>query len=345
SIFKDKLWLFSGYIPTLEKFSRTVNFTGTTNPGPRTFYRTFVSQNMLNRLDYQPFNKLHMFGSWQYGYSRIAGQLHTLPVSVTGQTNSIAGSDPTQFRPDTGSVNPSNIFNFGGDWTPNYRTVVSARYGYFYYNRSDRGKPTGARWFFQQDLVAGGSSGATLGISGSPLIASSSDANAQYAHLNGFSNIANNLQTVFDKFSRKAFSTDLSYFMSKWGTHNFKIGYGFNLLSNDVLNSYNTAQVLLYWGQAYTPKSSAGTTSCASIIGQNGTTFGTPAQAATAGCRGNAGYFIVQDGITTAGGASSYNHGLYFQDSWTVGHGLTLNFGVRFDKEFVPPYRPGASSI
>jgi hypothetical protein len=344
-IFKDKLWLFSGYIPTLEKFSRTVNFSGATNPGPRTFYRTFVSQNMLNRLDYQPYNKLRLFGSWQYGYSRITGQLPTLPDSVAGQTNSIAGSDPTQFRSDTGSVNPSNIFNFGGDWTPNSRLVVGARYGYFYYNSSDRGKPTGTRWVFQQDLVAGGGSGATLGIGGSPLIASSSDANAQYAHLNGFSNIANNLQTIFDKFSRKSFSTDLSYFVSKWGTHNFKIGYGFNLLSNDVVNSYNTAQVLLFWGQAYTPKSNAGTTACTSIIGQNGTTFGTPVQAATAGCRGNTGYFIVQDGITTTGAASSYNHGLYFQDSWTVGHGLTLNLGVRFDKEFVPPYKPGASSI
>ncbi len=51
------------------------------------------------------------------------------------------------------------------------------------------------------------------------------------------------------------------------------------------------------------------------------------------------------DGITTVGIASSNNHGIYGQDSWTVGHGLTLNLGVRFDKEYLPPYSPGNPSV
>jgi hypothetical protein len=34
------------------------------------------------------------------------------------------------------------------------------------------------------------------------------------------------------------------------------------------------------------------------------------------------------------------------QDSWSVGHtGLSINAGVRFDKEYLPPYSAGASSI
>jgi hypothetical protein len=118
-LFKDKLWFFSSYIPTIDRQTRTVNFTGAVNPGPRSFTRSFNAHNMLNRLDYQLFGRLRLFGSWQYGYSRIAGILPSIPDSVIGQTNTVASSDPTQFRSDTGSVNPSNIFNFGGDWAPN----------------------------------------------------------------------------------------------------------------------------------------------------------------------------------------------------------------------------------
>ena len=33
---------------------------------------------------------------------------------------------------------------------------------------------------------------------------------------------------------------------------------------------------------------------------------------------------------------TSFNHGLFAQDAWTVGHGLTLNLGIRFDKEYLP---------
>src|SRR4029077_15934509 len=92
-------------------------------------------------------------------------------------------------------------------------------------------------------------------------------------------------------------------------------------------------------------KTSTGTANCNAIITTNGTTFGTPAQATSAGCRGNAGYFLIQDGIITAGKADSYNHGIYVQDSWTVGHGLTLNLGLRCDKEFDPLYSSVAPSV
>jgi outer membrane receptor protein involved in Fe transport len=31
---------------------------------------------------------------------------------------------------------------------------------------------------------------------------------------------------------------------------------------------------------------------------------------------------------------------LYFPDAWNVGHGQTLNLGIRFDQETQPPYDP-----
>src|SRR5260370_33802152 len=132
-ILKDKLWLFSSYIPTIDRESRTVNFTGTTSPGLHTFYRSNTVQNMLNRLDYQPFSKLHLFAGWQYGYSRIAGQFPALPDSViAGQVNSnSAGTNPANYQPDNRPVHPSNTFNLAGDGGINAPSVVYARYGDF----------------------------------------------------------------------------------------------------------------------------------------------------------------------------------------------------------------------
>jgi hypothetical protein len=351
-IVKGKLWLFNSYVPSVDKISRTVNFTGKTNPGPHSFTRTNTAQNLLTRLDYQPFSKLHLFASWQYGYSRIRGQLPPEPDSVTGQANPIAGTDPTIYRPDAGSVNPSNIFNFGGDFTINSHTVVTARYGDFYYDSQDRGLPVGIRYVYQNTL----SPTTTSAIFGcpkcTPIVASPVllGAPATIQGQTGTQNLSANLTTLHDIFTRKAFSTDLSYNVSKWGTHNFKVGYAFNHLSNDVFQSINTALINVFWGQPYTPSTPSGIAACdpttGTIIPYNRTHFpGSNVPGTNDSCSGLNGYFTIQDGITTVGNASSYNHGLYLQDGWTVGHGLTINAGVRFDKEYLPPYAPGNPSI
>ena len=338
-VFRDKLWFFSSYIPTIDRITRKVNFTGATNPGVHSFNRSYTAHNMLNRLDYQPFSKVHLYAGWQYGYSRITGQLPTFPDSAIGQANPIATNDPASFRPDTGSVNPSNIFNFGGDWTPTSHTVVSVHYGYFYYNSEDRGLPAGIRYLYNTDLKQGVT---TSPVTGAVLVPSNAPpAVAAFAHQTNFANIAANLTTQHDIYSRKALSTDVSYSVSKWGQHNFKFGYGFNRLANNVFQNINTARINIFYGNTYTPSTPAGSTACAAIAAQNVATNGANANV----CAGTFGYFTIMDGVVTNGNASSYNHGLYVQDSWSVGRGLTLNLGVRFDKEFLPAYSPGNPSI
>ncbi len=330
-IFRDNLWLFASYLPSFDRVRRGVVFTGE-HAGFRTFNRTSDQQNALTRLDYRPVRSLNLYGSWQYFYSRIAGILPAAPDSVIGQQNPAADTDPNTIRSDTGSVNPGALYVFGGDWTPTAKLVIAARYGYLFYNSSDRGKPVGVRYLFD----GGSLTTTTPGLDGRPI-----DPNGNFAHSQNFSNIQDNVQTVFDAFKRKALNTDVSYFVSKWGTHNLKFGYSNNRLSNDVLNAYNTALVFLNYGQDYSPGTSP--TACDAIIAANVTQFG---PSAAGHCRGNAGHFIVgQLDATTVGSVSSLNHGIYLQDSWTVGKGLTLNLGVRFDKEFLPPYRAGASSI
>ena len=353
-IFKDKLWFFSSYVPTIDRITRNVNFTGATNPGPHGFSRSYTAHNMLNRLDYQAFAKLHLYGGWQYGYSRIRGQLPTFPDSIAGQANPIARNDPAGYRPDTGSVNPSNIFNFGGDWTPNSRTVVGVRYGYFYYNSEDRGLPAGIRYVYGFDLNQSSGCvqpckdpGTTSPINSSFIIPAGAPPSAVgFVGQQSTQNISNNLTTQHDIFSRKSFATDVSYSVSKWGQHNFKVGYGFNRLANNVFQFINTAGINVFWGSNYTPSTPAGTNTCLTVIEPyNQANYGSAAPGPKTPCSGLNGYFTIRDGVVTNGNASSYNHGFYGQDSWSVGHGLTLNVGVRFEKEFLPAYSPGNPSI
>jgi len=338
SLLKDRLWLFSSYVPNISSIRRSVNFVNQANAannGPRTFVRHDLTQNAMNRLDYRLTNNVRLFGSWQYAYFRNDGiSMPSTPDSLAGQVNNAAGSDPTQFRPDTGSVNPSNILNFGGDYSVTSKFVVQARYGYFYTDSQDRGKPSGNRYIYSTSSV-----GITNldGSTGTP---------ASFQHTAGFSNISDNRGLSFDINKRKQFSTSASYFVGNLGgTHNFKFGYDRSAQANNVVNGYLGGVTLLNYGSGYSAGTSTGVSNCAAIINQNVTTYG--AAAAASGCRGNYGYYNVSEGsqgVVTGGNASSTSHALYFQDAWTI-KSLTINAGIRFDKEFLPPFSAGADSI
>lgn len=333
-LLKNRLWLFASYAPSFDRTRRNTVYTGAANiaagvAGQRDFYRTIDVHNGLARIDYKVFNSLTVFGAWQYGYSRTTGSLGNID-SALGQVNTGSGIDPRSIRSDNGSVNPSSVYTFGADWTPTSHVVVSGRYGYFFNNGEARGLPVGIRYLYNQNASA-----TTTTLSGA-VIPVAFQANAPFA------NIPSNFQQLFDAFKRKSMNLDGSYFVSKFGTHNFKVGYARTHVENDLLTGFNTALVTLDWGQAYGPAgTSVGTANCAAIAAANIVSFG----AAAGQCRGNYGFFTVSDGVDSGGNAKSTSHAIYFQDGWNVGHGLTINAGVRFDKEFLPPYSVGADSI
>ena len=149
---KNKLWLFSSYIPSVDTTRRVTNFTAA-NPGPRTLTQTRTDHNAYNRLDYGVTNSLRVFGSWNYGYWRQTGTLGGAD-SPAGQLNTGRTTDPNTLRADAGSVNPLSIYTFGGDWTPTAKLVVSVRYGYFFNNTEQRGTPVGTRYVYQSMVNA-----------------------------------------------------------------------------------------------------------------------------------------------------------------------------------------------
>jgi len=324
-LLKDKLWLFSSYIPSLDSIARTVDFkcpgtTVCTFAGPRRFTQNYTQHNAYNRLDYRLTSSIRLFGSWNYAYSRLTGSLPA-PDSAAGQVNSGATIDPGTIRSDAGAVNPYALYNFSGDWTATPKLLISARYGYFFNNFSSRGTPTGTRYIYDQALNA-----ASRDVNNNPF-----PSNAPFNN-SGFSNIPNNFATIYDSFNRKSFNTDASYFLGNVaGAHNLKVGYMWQAQNNDVLISANSNVVDLYWGIKYSPATSA--TACAAVQAGN----------AAGLCQGQYGYFLVGSLTTsTSGSTNATEQAFYLQDSWIVKNtGLTLNLGVRFDREHNPPYNPG----
>jgi hypothetical protein len=315
ALLRDRLWLFSSYIPQLSSVTRTVKFTGL-NPGPQSFTQSQVTHNFMNRLDYRLSNSVRLFAAWQGGYSRLKGNQAGLTAdSAYGQINNSAGTNPQTLRADTGYTNPLTIMNFGADINVGSKLVITPRYGTYYTDLQDRGKTTGTRYFWEVDTTA--------------------SQTGNYAHTAGFANIPSNLTGLFDAFQRRQFSTDVAYFVGRFGgSHNLKAGYGVQRLSENVSQTYNTSLVDIWYGptQSYTTVSGSTSTVCASVIAKYGQ------------CGGPYGYYILSDGVLTNGKVSALNHSFYGQDSWTI-KGFTINGGVRADKEFLPPYRPGASQI
>lgn len=317
AIRKDRLWFFTSYVPQLYTVTRTVNFTGN-NSGVRSFTEQSTQQNFMNRLDYRLFNSVRLFASWQSGFARVRGNVNFPgPDSALGQVNTSAGTDPNTLRTDTGYVSPLTILNFGGDWTVGSHMVVTGRVGSFYTNQEDRGKLIGTRYVWQVD---------NTGVAGFP---------AADQHTAGFSNMGSNSQQAFDVFSRKQYSGDVSYFVGHLGgTHNFKVGYSAVRQAENVANTFNTSLVNIFatTTDSYTTASGPTSQVCASVISKYGK------------CAGPYGYYTLRDGVLTNGKVSAWNHSIYVQDAWTI-KSLTINAGVRLDKEYLPPYRPGASSI
>lgn len=334
-LLKDKLTLYASYVPEFFRMRRDVNFTGKVNPGPRQFYQSQDTHYGFARLEYAPLSKLRLFASYQNLYTRLIGNSLPNPDSLIGQANGTASNDPTQYRADSGQVQPAALYIFGGDYTISPHLLFSARYGYLFSNAEDRGKPTGVRHFMDQGSVDTATGTIpTTGLDGTSVPAA-------YWQKQGFSDIASNTQQQFNALKRKSFNADLSWLKTGLvGTHNFKVGYAWTSTYNNLNSGSKTALVYSEYGIDYTPQTSA--SACDAVISANVAKYG---PSAAGHCRGNYGYFYVYD-YSTGGIARGNNSAIYGEDSWSVGHtGLSINAGVRFDKEYLPPYSAGAADI
>jgi hypothetical protein len=231
---------------------------------------------------------------------------------------------PAGYAHALGYTSPNSTTNVGADFSITPRLILTGRYGYYFENYHDFGFPqVGTLTNFTANGV--GATDAT----GAPLPASLQEPG-------GFQNLANSPNfTTHNADKASQVDVNLAWFKSGWkGTHNFKFGYQLNHLSNSINQHYNVPRVDFFVGSgsAYSPQGPVGTANCAPFVALYGQ------------CQGQFGYISVYD-FGSNGNVTSNNHSFFFQDSWSIAKGITINAGLRIEKEALPAENQPSGAI
>jgi hypothetical protein len=321
-ILKNRLFGFIGFNPEFYDVERKVNYNqpGGLGGGLGTiaFSQNTQTYYTTGRLDAEVSKKIRLYASWLYQLQKQSGE--NLPFADSTNSNNFnvsSATPPTAFAHGVGYTAPNTTTNVGVDFSITPRLIATSRFGYYFENYHDFGLPTsGTLTIWQTNGV-----GATDAF-GAPLPASLQQAN-------GFQNIAYSPNFTSHNASKGIqFDQDLAWFKSGWkGTHNLKFGYQLNRLNNNISQHYNVPYVQYFVGSAafYVPFGPAGNANCAAVEAADGTTA----------CQGKYGYVNVLD-YGSGGQATSFNHSFFVQDSWSIARGITINYGLRLEREYLP---------
>ena len=145
------------------------------------------------------------------------------------------------------------------------------------------------------------------------------DVPAAFQNVNGFADNNSNSFTVADNYQRFNLSVDVTRFAHWKGDHSFKIGGLYERIGNSVDLGQQNVNIAFNWNQTL-------------VTTQNVPVTGTY------------GYFVASRQYTD-GDIHETNLSFFAQDQWTVNDKLTLNYGVRLEKEEIPSYNPNAPGV
>jgi len=222
-----------------------------------------------------------------------------------GLLPALNGSDPLGTNYGKVSAFPNWSLSGNVDWTLSNRFFVGVRGGYYDSDQHDSNVTEEPRFLFGNT--------SNIGMPGVP---------ANLQRPSGFISIPSNNKTVRDQQTRAYFQADGTWYGSLAGQHQLKFGLQADRVGNNVLTGEARARVNVNWDAALST--------------------GVPVT------RGTYGYYSVRSndvdprkGLITEGNIHTTNLGLFFQDAWTINNRLTVNVGVRTERERVPTYTTG----
>ena len=330
---KDRLWFFLGFDPEYTSLVRTVNFGSNDNgAGIQSFNRDTQTYFTSARLDAAVTQKVRLFASGLYQLQRQSGTVLPLgdaTVAGPGFGNPAASNPLFQFEHGFGYTQPNDTVNFGADITLTPTLILTSRFGYFFENYHDFGYPQGGTLF---GWSTPGTTGVAPGAGGifqncvQPCTPNVTLPLTLQQPGGFFSEGFDQSFTPRNASKHRQFDQDIAWFKgTRFGTHNFKFGYQYNQVSNDVYQRYSAPYLQIFAGSGnfFGPAGATGRANCVSFTALYG------------GCAGLYGYVNAYD-FGSVGYASSVNHGFFAQDAWTIGHGVTINAGLRIEKEYLP---------
>jgi Carboxypeptidase regulatory-like domain/TonB dependent receptor/TonB-dependent Receptor Plug Domain len=223
---------------------------------------------------------------------------------TAGQLANVTGSDPLTTVYTKGTKFPNWSLSGTADYTLTSNFVIGGRVGRYYQDTNDFNVNNVVRFVFADGTT-------NIGMPGVP---------AQFQHQAGYNNIGNNSGTQFDTQTRNFAQVDATWFARTGpSTHQVKGGIQFDRRENNVISGELQNLISIRWGVPYTGNA-------------------TPVS-------GPFGYYEVrgngpspQQGFITQGDVRSDVTGLFVQDTWSVTNRLTINAGIRTEKENVPAY-------
>lgn len=306
-IIRDRVWFFASATPQFYNSTRRFVFPdGTVGE----YRREDQYDYYFARVDAAITDDLRVFSTFTYNPIKINGLLPTFTtLNAAGTLSESLAVDPFA-QSQLGGRQPANNFNINGTYVATSDLVISARYSRGYLNEklNSYGIPTITRF---QCVTSGVPFGFNCPA--------------------GFNNVSTNDRTIRDISIRNNFEADASLIIGDFlGRHQFKFGYQRFHISNDVESGYiEPGRVLFYFGLT--------------TAAEDGTIFGNRDLDGD-GVPDEVGFARLVL-IGEFGEASSRNEAFYIQDSWQPVSNLTLNLGVRFEREDVPSFTEGFPGI
>ena len=225
-VLKDKLWFFASYLPSLERFERSTQFSnGTPVTREQTDNTHYLSANATSQLTNSTRGKI----AFNSAKRNIIGVLPGRAIpGENGTTAATALLDTNDIRPN---------YSLSGDynWVAGDKFVLSAKGGYYHQNQYNEGIPNETRFTFNGTT--------NIGMPGVP---------ADLLRPTNFSTVPTNRSVTRNIFGRGNFQVDGTYYGSFAGNHTLKGGVQFDRIANDVLDSEQGNWIRINWNSPLT---------------------------------------------------------------------------------------------